>query len=73
MLHKGDRHNVKIPAYCLMTNHLHVVAIPAKEGSLFLGIPDIVYRESLPIAVMPDIVYRASILVSCRMDAHPYQ
>ncbi len=23
-----------------LTNHLHVVAIPAKEGSLFVGIPD---------------------------------
>ena len=30
-----------------LTNHLYVVAIPAKEGSLFLGIPDIVYRESI--------------------------
>jgi hypothetical protein len=28
-----------MPKYRL-TNHLHVVAIPAKEGSLFLGIPD---------------------------------
>jgi hypothetical protein len=37
MFHKGDRQNIKIPAYCLMTNHLHVVAIPGKEGSLFLG------------------------------------
>jgi len=47
MFHKGDRHNVKIQAYCLMTNHLHVVAIPEKEGSLFVDIPDIVYRESI--------------------------
>jgi len=30
-----------------LTNHLHVVAIPAKEGSLFFDIPDIVYRASI--------------------------
>jgi hypothetical protein len=33
-----------------------------KLRSLFLGIPDIVYRESISIAVIPDIFYRESIL-----------
>jgi len=32
-----------------------------EDGSLFLVIPDIFNRESLPIAVIPDILYRESI------------
>lgn len=31
---QGDRFGVKFISYCLMTNHVHLVAIPADEGSL---------------------------------------
>ena len=30
----ADRHALRIIAYCLMTNHIHLVAIPALENSL---------------------------------------
>jgi putative transposase len=29
-----DKYNLKIKAYCLMTNHIHLVGIPHKEDSL---------------------------------------
>ena len=29
-----DKHGVEILAYCLMTNHLHLVAIPGTEDGL---------------------------------------
>ena len=32
---------------------------------ILVFIPDIVYRESIPMGVMPDIFNRASILVFC--------
>jgi putative transposase len=32
------KHGVRVLAYCLMTNHVHLVAIPACEESLNLGI-----------------------------------
>jgi putative transposase len=30
----GAKHGVEVLAYCLMTNHLHVVAVPEREDSL---------------------------------------
>ena len=30
----GSRHGVRVWAYCLMTNHVHLVAVPAREDSL---------------------------------------
>ncbi len=33
-----DRHRVRILGYCLMTNHVHLIAVPKKEDSLNLAI-----------------------------------
>ncbi|OGS24170.1 MAG: hypothetical protein A2314_01825 [Elusimicrobia bacterium RIFOXYB2_FULL_50_12] len=33
-----QQHNVRIIAYCLMSNHVHLVAIPSDETGLALGI-----------------------------------
>ncbi|MBI2432596.1 MAG: transposase [Candidatus Hydrogenedentes bacterium] len=30
----ADRYDLSILAYCLMTNHIHLVAVPAREESL---------------------------------------
>jgi REP element-mobilizing transposase RayT len=30
----GAKHGVELLAYCLMTNHIHVVAVPEREDSL---------------------------------------
>ncbi len=29
-----DRHGVKVWAYCLMPNHIHLIAVPSDEDSL---------------------------------------
>jgi putative transposase len=29
-----DKYGLDVRAYCLMTNHIHIVAVPAKEDSL---------------------------------------
>ena len=31
---ESDRHGLQVLGYCLMTNHVHVVAVPAREESL---------------------------------------
>ena len=31
---KCDKHGVEILAYCLMTNHIHIIAVPSTELSL---------------------------------------
>ena len=31
---ESERHGLSVDAYCLMTNHLHLVATPASEDSL---------------------------------------
>jgi putative transposase len=31
---QADKYNLEVSAYCLMTNHIHLVAIPHKEDSL---------------------------------------
>jgi putative transposase len=33
-----ERHGVRVLAWCLMTNHIHLVAIPSDEGSLGLAL-----------------------------------
>jgi len=33
-----DEYGLEVLAYCLMTNHVHIIAIPNKEGSLAKGI-----------------------------------
>ena len=35
---QGDRFGVSYIAWCLMTNHVHLIAIPQEENSLALGI-----------------------------------
>ena len=35
---QAQAHGVKYLAWCLMTNHVHLIAIPANEGSLAKGI-----------------------------------
>jgi putative transposase len=35
---QGDRFGVKFLAYCLMTNHVHLPAIPESKDSLARGI-----------------------------------
>ena len=35
---QGERFGVKYLAWCLMTNHVHLIAIPAEESSLARGI-----------------------------------
>jgi len=32
--HYSQQHQLEILAYCLMTNHIHLVAVPADEGSM---------------------------------------
>ena len=32
--HYSQQHQLEILAYCLMTNHIHLVAVPARESSL---------------------------------------
>jgi len=34
----GEKHGVRFMAYCLMTNHIHLVAVPSKPDSLARGI-----------------------------------
>ncbi len=34
----GDKHGVTYWGYCLMTNHVHLIAVPRSEESLALGI-----------------------------------
>ena len=36
----ADRHGLAIWAYCLMTNHIHLVAVPLREDSLALSLRD---------------------------------
>jgi putative transposase len=36
----GDRHGLEVWAYCLMTNHIHLVAVPRREDSLGLALRD---------------------------------
>lgn len=42
-----EKWNVEIWAYCLMTNHLHLLAIPAAEGSLSrcIGTANLLYTQ----------------------------
>jgi putative transposase len=35
---EGKRHGLKVWAYCLMDNHVHIVAVPEGENSLARGI-----------------------------------
>lgn len=44
-----DRHNVAIWAYCLMTNHVHLVAVPETEDGLRLAIGEAHRRYSLRV------------------------
>lgn len=34
LCHYSQQHQLEILAYCLMTNHIHLVAVPARESSL---------------------------------------
>ena len=34
----GEKHGVTYWGYCLMTNHVHLIAVPKREGSLARGI-----------------------------------
>lgn len=36
----GKRHGLDVWAYCLMTNHIHLVVVPAREESLGLALRD---------------------------------
>lgn len=38
MRHRCDKHSVDIWAYCLMTNHIHLIAVPKTEQGLSLAI-----------------------------------
>jgi putative transposase len=42
-----EKWNVEIWAYCLMTNHLHILAVPAAEGSLSrcIGRTNLLYTQ----------------------------
>lgn len=44
-----DRHSVTIWAYCLMTNHVHLVAVPETEDGLRLAIGEAHRRYSLRV------------------------
>jgi putative transposase len=33
-----EKHGVRVLGYCLMTNHIHLVATPAREDSLNLAV-----------------------------------
>lgn len=44
-----DKHGVEIWAYCLMTNHTHLIAIPKHEDSLRLAIGEAHRRYSLRV------------------------
>ena len=35
---QGDQHGVAFRAYCLMTNHVHLVAIPIVRGTQYLSL-----------------------------------
>lgn len=35
---QADRHGLRFEAWCLMTNHIHLIAIPKREDSLARGI-----------------------------------
>ena len=36
----ADRHGLAVWAYCLMTNHIHLVVVPVREESLGLALRD---------------------------------
>ena len=38
LLRYKDKYNIKILAYCLMGNHVHILAVPEKETSFARGI-----------------------------------
>lgn len=38
--HYADRHGLAVWAYCLMTNHIHLVVVPVREESLGLALRD---------------------------------
>lgn len=44
-----DRHSVAIWAYCLMTNHVHLIAVPETEQGLRLAIGEAHRRYSLRV------------------------
>lgn len=47
--HYSDKHDFRILAYCLMTNHVHIVGIPEKQESLPRVIRDTHQRYSLTL------------------------
>jgi putative transposase len=44
-----EKHGVRVLGYCLMPNHIHLVATPAREGSLNLAVgrTHFLYTQSL--------------------------
>ena len=44
-----EKHGVRVLGYCLMTNHIHLVATPAQEDSLNLAVgrTHFIYTQSL--------------------------
>ena len=46
---RWEKHGVRVPGYCLMTNHIHLVAVPARKDSLNLtiGRTHFLYVQSL--------------------------
>ena len=44
-----EKHGVRVLGYCLMTNHIHLVATPAREDSLNLAVErtHFLYTQSL--------------------------